>query len=94
MVWASEPVVWKKGQSAYDVLRRWSRNAGVDLIWNSEFLVDLHQDILMSGSYEAAVEDLLKQYQGLNAGVHGSLFVDEAQAKEPLSLKQTKVDKG
>ncbi len=76
-----------KGDSAYDVLRIWSRNAGVDLIWNSEFLVDVYKPVSISGPYETAVQTLLDQYKGLNAGVHGVLYVDEKSGRKTLVVQ-------
>lgn len=86
---AAFPPAWsaQKGQSAYKILSQWSRNAGVDLIWNSQFLVDLHDDIQVSGAYEDAVQQLLMQYEGLNAGVHGSLFIDDVSGKKTLVIE-------
>lgn len=77
----------EKGQSAYKILSQWSRNAGVDLIWNSQFLVDLNEDIAVNGSYEEAVQAILSQYQGRSAGVHGSLFIDEVSGKKTLVIE-------
>lgn len=77
----------RKGESAYKTLAQWARNAGVDLIWNSQFLVDLHADIALTGSFEEAVQEVLLQYQGLNAGVHGSLFVDDVSGKKTLVIE-------
>ena len=77
----------EKGQSAYQVLSQWSRNAGVDLIWNSQFLVDLFDDIAVNGSYEEAVQAILSQYKGRSAGVHGSLFIDEVSGKKTLVIE-------
>lgn len=79
--------VGEKGESAYKILSQWSRNAGVDLIWNSQFLVDLNTDIAVNGSYEEAVQELLSQYQGRSAGVHGSLFVDEVSGRKTLVIE-------
>ena len=80
--WAAE-----KGQSAYKILSQWSRNAGVDLIWNSQFLVDLQNDVAVNGSYEEAVQEILSQYKGRSAGVHGSLFVDSVSGKKTLVIE-------
>lgn len=75
------------GENAYDVLMQWSRSAGVDLIWDSEFLVDVRDSVDVSGGYADAVTALLEQYQGLRAGVEGVLYVDDQSGRKTLLIQ-------
>lgn len=75
-----------QGESVYSILQQWSRDAGVDLVWNSQFLVDVRKPLSVSGAYEDAVSLLLEQYSGLRAGVSGTLHIDDVSGRKTLII--------
>lgn len=75
------------GESAYDVLKEWSDRAGVDLVWNSQFLVNVRNSVSFDGAYEEAVSALLEQYAGLYAGVEGTLYLDDRSGRKVLLIQ-------
>jgi len=75
------------GESAYQVLKEWSDRAGVDLIWDSQFLVNVRDGLSVDGGYEEAVAALLEQYSGLYAGVEGTLYLDDRSGRRVLHIQ-------
>ncbi len=51
------------GGSLQNVLAQWSARAGVDMQWFSEHGFTVKQNIVESGPYETALQNLLSQYQ-------------------------------
>lgn len=47
------------GATLRSVLSRWSREAGVQLYWSSEYDYPLQADVMLNGTYEKAVSTLL-----------------------------------
>ncbi len=47
------------GSTLRSVLSRWSREAGVQLYWSSEYDYPLQADVMLNGTYEKAVSTLL-----------------------------------
>ena len=80
--WQANP-----GESAYDVLAQWSRDAGVDMVWESEFLVDVQEVVAIDGGYEDAVATLLEQYRDMRAGVQGTLYRDDRSGRRILLIE-------
>ena len=60
----------KRGEDLKDVLSRWSKKAGTDLIWSAEGSVKLPEDIGYDGDFNEAVQALLyKVSRGAMKGV-------------------------
>ena len=75
------------GESAYAILQEWSDRAGVDVVWASEFLVNVRRPVRVDGSYEEAVSALLEQYADLYAGVQGTLYRDGQSGRRVLYIQ-------
>lgn len=59
----TENKVWeaKQGSSLKDILYKWSKETGVNLIWNAERDYTLSSNVLISGTYESAVKVLFSK---------------------------------
>lgn len=89
---SQEPQRWQavKGASIEGVLKLWSNDHGVDLVWNAGDDFKVRETVSLKTSYEAAVESLLQQYDDVSDGVLrpvGQLHIDPETGKKILLVK-------
>lgn len=76
----------KKGEDIRNVLGRWSQQAGVVLVWNTQNQFEVLEPQSGGGSYESAVTALLAQYKGSQIRPYGVLYMDPANGERVLSI--------
>ena len=72
------------GANAKQVLDFWSRDAGVEVIWNAQDNYGVIETVDMEGTFEEAVATLLGQYKRNYIRPVGSLHVDPTSGDKTL----------
>lgn len=84
--WSAKP-----GDSLRQVLTEWSRNTGVDIMWQSNTGFRVKRPVSANGSYEAALQSLLQQYQGDSLRPAVQLNNDPVTGERVLFVQSTRV---
>lgn len=79
------------GANLQQVLHQWSRNAGVEFVWQSNQNFTIKHAINSSGSYESALQSLLNQF--VNDGIRpaAQLNNDPVTGRRILFIESTRV---
>lgn len=77
-----------KGANLRDVLEIWSKNAGTDLVWMPEGDFAVKESVVRQGALEAAVLELLQQYDGDSGRPVGKLYSDPAMNRKVLLIRE------
>lgn len=64
----------ERGASLRETLAKWSSQAGIDMIWNTDFDYSLPVEIRNHGTFTDAVESLLETYAASNNRPVGQLY--------------------
>jgi len=64
------------GASLEETLRVWCEAAGVKLVWKAELNFPVYETIVMEGTFQEAIGDLLQQYASDTPRPVGDLHVD------------------
>ncbi|MEM6811755.1 MAG: TcpQ domain-containing protein [Pseudomonadota bacterium] len=79
------------GSDLRSVLLIWSNRAGVELYWNANQSFATKQPIANNGSYEAAVEEMLKQFANDDIRPVGQLNMDPSSGRRILVVDSSRV---
>lgn len=95
---ASVPPLWtaQKGEDIRTVLSRWSRQAGVNLVWTAKQAGTIENDFRFDGAFEDAVHAFLAQSgKGMSARLQGKTSTpdgkDSDNAPIPLSPRADEI---
>lgn len=76
-----------KGEMLHRVLEDWCRRAGVELSWQAEYDYPLQASVLLSGSFEDAVRNLLAGFQEARPQPTGQLFSNNMAGQAVLVVQ-------
>lgn len=77
----------EKSDTLRKVLEDWSRKAGVDLVWQAEYDFPLQASVVLSGTFEEAVRNLLSGFQDARPQPVGSLHNGETAGQSVLVIQ-------
>lgn len=77
----------ERGDLLRDLLEDWSRQAGVELFWSSEYNYALEEAFQVSGSYEEAVRSILDEFKDANPRPYGRLHEGNAEIPPVLVIE-------
>lgn len=75
-----------KGASLHDVLEIWAKNADTELVWTVGGDFPVKKSVIRQGSMEAAVLELLQQYEDDKARPVGKLYNDPSMNRRVLLI--------
>lgn len=76
-----------RGDLLRDLLEDWSRQAGVELFWSSEYNYALEDSFQVSGTYEEAVRSILDEFKDANPRPYGRLHEGNAEIPPVLVIE-------
>ena len=84
-----EGPVWAAlaGANISQVLGNWSRDAGVELIWETPNAFAVLESFEMGGTFESAVQNLLDQYKNNQVRPVATLHIDPESGQKTLIVK-------
>lgn len=77
----------ERGDLLRDLLDDWSRQAGVELFWSSEYNYALEDSFQVSGTYEEAVRSILDEFKDANPRPYGRLHEGNAEVPPVLVIE-------
>lgn len=80
-----------EGASLKDILRRWSRDSGVELVWNMDQMIELKESVKLQGSFTDAVAGVLQQYSTDEFRPVAQLNKDPETRQQILIIRLAKV---
>ncbi len=77
---------WKafRGSNLQEIIDSWSQSSGVQVIWNTYSDYRVEDTLVLQGTYEAALESLLSQYNKDYIRPVGSLHIDPISGQKTL----------
>jgi hypothetical protein len=79
----------RKGETLRQTLTNWSEQAGVSLVWSSEYDFPLQTDIRIQAAYADGVRTLLAGFSKAQPRPIGRLFKNDKVGAQPVLIIET-----